>query len=110
MLGHSFQSMVINIPTACEICSSFMWLMERGYVCQNCKLTCHKKCQCKVGPDARFPASFFLLLHIHIHSPLFGSDLVALLYLTYRFPRPTLMFHDSRYPHVMYRCMPSPAF
>ncbi|XP_043231703.1 unconventional myosin-IXAa-like isoform X4 [Amphibalanus amphitrite] len=48
MLGHSFLSMVINIPTACEICSSFMWLMEKGYVCQNCKLTCHKRCQCKV--------------------------------------------------------------
>lgn len=35
-LGHSFVSMVINIPTACEICSSFiMWPIERGVVCQS---------------------------------------------------------------------------
>ncbi|XP_018913813.1 unconventional myosin-IXb isoform X2 [Bemisia tabaci] len=43
--GHIFHLTIINIPTACEICSSFfMWPLERGLVCQNCKLTCHKKC------------------------------------------------------------------
>lgn len=43
--GHTFLSTIINIPTACEICSSFfMWPIERGLVCQSCKLTCHKKC------------------------------------------------------------------
>lgn len=48
-LGHSFVSMVINIPTACEICSSFiMWPLERGVVCQKCKLACHKKCHLKI--------------------------------------------------------------
>jgi len=35
-LGHCFVSMVINIPTACEMCSSFiMWPIERGVVCQS---------------------------------------------------------------------------
>lgn len=48
-LGHKFMAVVINIPTACEICSSFMWLMEKGLVCQGCKLTCHKKCYTKVN-------------------------------------------------------------
>lgn len=43
--GHTFVLTIINIPTACEICSSFfMWPIERGLVCQSCKLTCHKKC------------------------------------------------------------------
>lgn len=43
--SHSFHWTIINIPTACEICNSFfMWPIERGLVCQSCKLTCHKKC------------------------------------------------------------------
>lgn len=50
--GHSFVLTIINIPTACEICSSFfMWPIERGLVCQSCKLTCHKKCYMKVTTD-----------------------------------------------------------
>jgi len=80
ILGHSFVSMVINIPTACEICSSFiMWPIERGVVCQSkeylfhvfvkylwgllmfmvvnccimlgCKLACHKKCHMKIQSE-----------------------------------------------------------
>lgn len=43
--GHTFVLTIINIPTACEVCSSFfMWPIERGLVCQSCKFTCHKKC------------------------------------------------------------------
>ncbi|XP_037024477.1 unconventional myosin-IXa-like isoform X2 [Bradysia coprophila] len=43
--GHTFQLTIINIPTACEICQLFLlWPIERGLVCQNCRLTCHKKC------------------------------------------------------------------
>lgn len=49
--GHTFLLTIINIPTACEICSSFfMWPVERGLVCQSCKLTCHKKCYTKASP------------------------------------------------------------
>ncbi|PSN45275.1 hypothetical protein C0J52_10353 [Blattella germanica] len=33
--GHTFLLTIINIPTACEICTSFfMWPIERGLVCQ----------------------------------------------------------------------------
>ncbi|XP_053672693.1 unconventional myosin-IXa-like [Anopheles nili] len=43
--GHTFQLTILNIATACEICQQFLlWPIERGLVCQNCKLTCHKKC------------------------------------------------------------------
>lgn len=48
--GHNFLLTIINIPTACEICNSFfMWPIERGLVCQSCKLTCHKKCYTKAS-------------------------------------------------------------
>ncbi|XP_065224768.1 unconventional myosin-IXAa-like isoform X2 [Planococcus citri] len=48
-VGHLFQLNIINIPTACEVCSSFfLWPIEKGLVCRNCKLTCHKKCYPKV--------------------------------------------------------------
>lgn len=50
--GHTFVLTIINIPTACEICTSFfMWPIERGLVCQACKLTCHKKCYIKVTQE-----------------------------------------------------------
>lgn len=35
-VGHHFVLTIINIPTACEICTSFfMWPLERGLVCQS---------------------------------------------------------------------------
>ena len=34
--NHIFQLTIINIPTACEVCTSFfMWPIERGLVCQS---------------------------------------------------------------------------
>lgn len=55
-MGHEFTTLnsVITIPTACELCSSFTWLKEKGLVCSTCKLTCHKKCynKIKTGCDA----------------------------------------------------------
>lgn len=51
--GHIFALVVINIPTACEVCSNSLWLTERGLVCQGCKLTCHKKCYQKVSSSCR---------------------------------------------------------
>ena len=55
-MGHEFTTLnsVITIPTACELCSSFTWLKEKGLVCSTCKLTCHKKCYTKIktGCDA----------------------------------------------------------
>ncbi|XP_076251183.1 unconventional myosin-IXb-like isoform X1 [Rhynchophorus ferrugineus] len=55
--GHTFIQTIINIQTACEICNSFfMWPIERGLVCQSCKLTTHKRCcgsscKCQKEPD-----------------------------------------------------------
>ncbi|XP_018320013.1 unconventional myosin-IXa isoform X2 [Agrilus planipennis] len=57
--GHRFLLTIINIPTACEICNSFfMWPIERGLVCQSCKLTCHKKCYTKASSTCVKDASF----------------------------------------------------
>ncbi|XP_071844516.1 unconventional myosin-IXb-like isoform X6 [Apostichopus japonicus] len=42
--GHEYITSQFNIPTACEYCHNFLWLMEKGYVCQVCKFTAHKKC------------------------------------------------------------------
>ncbi|KAI9565582.1 hypothetical protein GHT06_009374 [Daphnia sinensis] len=49
-MGHEFTTLnsVITIPTACEVCSSFTWLKEKGLVCQSCKFTCHKKCYTRI--------------------------------------------------------------
>ncbi|XP_078730662.1 unconventional myosin-IXb-like [Lampetra fluviatilis] len=43
-LGHAFRSVQFNIPTSCEQCGAFMWMMDRGYVCKLCKYTCHRRC------------------------------------------------------------------
>ncbi|XP_070489965.1 unconventional myosin-IXb-like isoform X3 [Chironomus tepperi] len=46
--GHTFQLTILNIATVCEICQQFLlWPIERGLVCQNCRLTVHKKCYVK---------------------------------------------------------------
>lgn len=51
--GHVFRPVQANIPTVCEVCSSLMWLMEKVWVCQGCKLTCHKKCCPKVAVSCK---------------------------------------------------------
>ncbi|CAH1131340.1 unnamed protein product [Ceutorhynchus assimilis] len=54
--GHTFLQTIINIQTACEVCNSFvMWPIERGLVCQSCKLTCHKKCYTNSGQCQKEP-------------------------------------------------------
>ncbi|XP_078052595.1 unconventional myosin-IXb isoform X2 [Augochlora pura] len=56
--SHIFQLTIINIPMACEVCTSFfLWPIERGLVCQNCKLTCHKKCYTKALSECGKEAS-----------------------------------------------------
>lgn len=71
--GHNFVLTIINIPTACEICSSFfMWPIERGLVCQSCKLTCHKKCYSKVTVDCGKDT------HAHDSRKVFGVPLGSL--------------------------------
>lgn len=37
--GHEYITTQFNIPTACEYCHNFLWLMEKGYVCQGERIT-----------------------------------------------------------------------
>lgn len=46
---HEFQLSTANIYTVCEMCSSYMWLMEKIWICRRCKYTIHKKCAEKVN-------------------------------------------------------------
>lgn len=46
---HEFFLSTANIYTVCEVCDSYMWLMEKIFICRRCKLTCHKKCVEKVA-------------------------------------------------------------
>ncbi|CAA9994322.1 unnamed protein product [Nesidiocoris tenuis] len=72
--GHNFVLTIINIPTVCEICSSFfMWPIEKGLVCQNCKVTCHKKCHTKV-----LACSKEVVVARHVPHPIFGVPLQQL--------------------------------
>lgn len=50
---HEFILSMANIYTVCEVCSSYMWLMDKIWVCRRCKLTCHKKCAEKVNHTCR---------------------------------------------------------
>nr|CAD7402270.1 unnamed protein product [Timema cristinae] len=76
--GHTFLLTIINIPTACEICTSFfMWPIERGLVCQNCKLTCHKKCYSKAsavcGKDGNPGSNSSGVFGIPLHKMIIGD-------------------------------------
>ncbi|KAK7086061.1 Unconventional myosin-IXb [Halocaridina rubra] len=42
--GHIFTHIMVNIPTQCEVCNSFLWLSMKALTCQRCKVTCHQKC------------------------------------------------------------------
>ncbi|XP_075137034.1 unconventional myosin-IXb isoform X2 [Leptodactylus fuscus] len=46
--GHVFVSYQVNIGQSCEYCSSGIWPMEKAFLCSNCKMICHKKCQSKI--------------------------------------------------------------
>ncbi|XP_071794480.1 unconventional myosin-IXb-like isoform X1 [Asterias amurensis] len=86
-LGHRFIAVQFSIPTACEVCSAFLWLMEKGQVCQICKFTCHKKCCtktsgiCKGKPQAR------------VTGKVIGASLLS------------LISPESNIPKVIERCL-----
>uniref|UniRef100_A0A4W3HQY2 Myosin IXB n=1 Tax=Callorhinchus milii TaxID=7868 RepID=A0A4W3HQY2_CALMI len=42
----------VNILQSCELCSSYIWTMERALLC-SCNMTCHKKCL----PKIQYPCS-----------------------------------------------------
>lgn len=51
--GHKMFMTIANIPIVCEICTSLVKLGSRVLVCNDCKLTCHKKCLAKVAVSCR---------------------------------------------------------
>lgn len=51
--GHKMFMTIANIPIVCEICTSLVKLGSRILVCNDCKLTCHKKCLAKVVVSCR---------------------------------------------------------
>ncbi|TMS20778.1 Unconventional myosin-IXb [Larimichthys crocea] len=50
-LDHSFVNYQVNIMQSCDQCSSYIWGMEKAYMCSYCKMVCHKKCVCKIVTD-----------------------------------------------------------
>uniref|UniRef100_A0A3B4XCH9 Myosin IXb n=1 Tax=Seriola lalandi dorsalis TaxID=1841481 RepID=A0A3B4XCH9_SERLL len=58
-LDHLFSTYQVNIMQSCDLCGSYIWGMEKAYMCSACKLICHKKCLKKIITDCstRVPGS-----------------------------------------------------
>ncbi|KAG7259893.1 hypothetical protein CRUP_024061 [Coryphaenoides rupestris] len=50
-LDHMFSTYQVNIMQSCDLCGSYIWGMEKAYMCSACKLICHKKCLNKIITD-----------------------------------------------------------
>ncbi|XP_026108487.1 unconventional myosin-IXb-like isoform X2 [Carassius auratus] len=50
-LDHVFTNYQVNIMQSCDQCTSYIWGMEKAYMCSYCKMVCHKKCICKIAID-----------------------------------------------------------
>uniref|UniRef100_A0AAX7UER4 Myosin IXB n=1 Tax=Astatotilapia calliptera TaxID=8154 RepID=A0AAX7UER4_ASTCA len=50
-LDHIFSNYQVNIMQSCDQCTSYIWGMEKAYMCSNCKMVCHKKCISKINID-----------------------------------------------------------
>nr|XP_020447008.1 unconventional myosin-IXb-like isoform X2 [Monopterus albus] len=50
-LDHLFSTYQVNIMQSCDMCGSYIWGMEKAYMCSACKLICHKKCLSKITTD-----------------------------------------------------------
>ncbi|CAL8254336.1 unnamed protein product [Merluccius merluccius] len=50
-LDHMFSTYQVNIMQSCDQCTSYIWGMEKAYMCSYCKMVCHKKCLCKILTD-----------------------------------------------------------
>ncbi|XP_047230270.1 unconventional myosin-IXb isoform X4 [Girardinichthys multiradiatus] len=49
LLNHGFINYQVSIMQSCDQCSSYIWGMEKAYMCSNCKMVCHKKCLSKIA-------------------------------------------------------------
>ncbi|XP_077414484.1 unconventional myosin-IXb isoform X2 [Vanacampus margaritifer] len=50
-LDHRFSTYQVNIMQSCDLCGSYIWGMEKAYMCSACKVICHKKCLSKIITD-----------------------------------------------------------
>ncbi|KAM8850087.1 unconventional myosin-IXb isoform 3-T3 [Spinachia spinachia] len=50
-LDHLFSTYQVNIMQSCDLCGSYIWGMEKAYMCSACKLICHKNCLNKIITD-----------------------------------------------------------
>ncbi|XP_051764499.1 unconventional myosin-IXb isoform X5 [Ctenopharyngodon idella] len=50
-LDHVFTNYQVNIMQSCDQCTSYIWGMEKAYMCSYCKMVCHKKCISKIVID-----------------------------------------------------------
>uniref|UniRef100_H3DBQ4 Myosin IXB n=1 Tax=Tetraodon nigroviridis TaxID=99883 RepID=H3DBQ4_TETNG len=50
-LDHRFSTYQVSIMQSCDLCGSYIWGMEKAYMCSACKLICHKKCLGKIITD-----------------------------------------------------------
>ncbi|XP_061834774.1 unconventional myosin-IXb isoform X2 [Nerophis lumbriciformis] len=50
-LDHRFSTYQVNIMQSCDLCGSYIWGMEKAYMCSACKVICHKKCLTKIITD-----------------------------------------------------------
>ncbi|CAL9696193.1 unnamed protein product [Knipowitschia caucasica] len=50
-LDHVFVNYQVNIVQSCDQCTSYIWGMEKAYMCSSCKMVCHKKCLNKIITD-----------------------------------------------------------
>lgn len=50
-LDHMFTNYQVNIIQSCDQCTSYIWGMEKAYMCSYCKMVCHKKCISKIVID-----------------------------------------------------------
>uniref|UniRef100_A0AAY5KS45 Myosin IXB n=1 Tax=Esox lucius TaxID=8010 RepID=A0AAY5KS45_ESOLU len=50
-LDHVFSTYQVNIMQSCDQCTSYIWGMEKAYMCSHCKMVAHKKCLGKIVTD-----------------------------------------------------------
>ncbi|XP_078802561.1 unconventional myosin-IXb isoform X8 [Oryzias latipes] len=50
-LDHVFINYQVSIVQSCDQCTSYIWAMDKAYMCNYCKMVCHKKCLSKIVTD-----------------------------------------------------------
>uniref|UniRef100_A0A673WET5 Myosin IXb n=1 Tax=Salmo trutta TaxID=8032 RepID=A0A673WET5_SALTR len=80
-LDHMFSTYQVNIMQSCDLCGSYIWGMEKAYMCSACKLICHKKCLSKIINACSTRCDDGVPGHLH-----FGVQVCVLTSKTYPIP------------------------